>query len=80
MFTNLFLLAKSPFILAKRSSVFVLFKKFTNNANNNYIPPSCYEIKDVKYDMILSDLDKIKTMQTINYCLLLINTLISVIF
>jgi len=71
---------KSPFILAKRSSVFVLFKKFTNNANNNYIPPSCYEIKDVKYDMILSDLDKIKTMQTINYCLLLINVLISAIF
>jgi len=70
---------KSPFILFKKRPS-VLFKKFTNNANNNYIPPSCYEIKDVKYDMILSDLDKIKTMQTINYCLLLINVLISAIF
>ena len=72
---------KSSFILfVKRPSV--LFKKFTNNTNNtnNYIPPSCYEIKDVKYDMILSDLDKIKTIQTINYCLLLINVLISTIF
>ena len=81
MLTRPFILVKNPSVLlVKRSSVFVLFKKFTNNANNNYIPPSCYEIKDVKYDMILSDLDKIKTMQTINYCLLLINTLISVIF
>lgn len=80
MFTNSFLLAKRPFILSKRPFIFVLLKKNSNNANNNYIPPSCYENKDVKYDMILSDLDKIKTMQTINYCLLLINTLISTIF
>ena len=78
MFTRPFIFAKSPFIFAKSTSV--LFRKISNNANNNYIPPTCYENKDVKYDMILSDLDKIKTIQTINYCLLLINTIISVIF
>ena len=61
-----------PFMLFRRS--------FSNNANNNYIPPSCYEIKDIKYDIIISELDKIKIMQNINYCLLLINTLITVIF
>lgn len=63
---------------------FLLFRRPFSNKNNyispscnknNYIPPSCN-----KYDMIISDLNKIKTMQHINYCLLLINVLISAIF
>jgi hypothetical protein len=70
----------SSILFKKRPYIFALFKKFTNNANNNYIPSSCYEIKDIKYNMIISDLNKIKTMQHINYCLLLINVLISAIF
>jgi hypothetical protein len=71
---------KSQSILfKKRPYVFLLFKKFTNNTNNNYIPPTCYEIQDVKYNIILNELNKIKTMQHINYCLLLINVLVSAI-
>ena len=63
-----------------KRALLVVGRKFSNNSKNNYIPPSCYEIQDVKYYMIISDLDKIKKIQIINYSLLLINTLISVIF
>jgi hypothetical protein len=79
MFTRPFILVKSTSVLLVKSTS-VLFRKISNNANNNYIPPTCYDIKDIKYDIIISELDKIKRMQTINYCLLLINTIISAIF
>jgi hypothetical protein len=63
-----------------KRSLLIAVRTFCNNSKNNYISPSCYEIQDVKYDMIISDLDKIKKIQIINYSLLLINTLISAIF
>jgi hypothetical protein len=63
---------KKSFIFAKQPSV--LFRKF-----NNYISPTFYEIQDIKYNIILNELNKIKTMQHINYCLLLINVLVSTI-